>query len=828
MDHPSSDCARQGIEDFIASHASIALDHIRIDTDPATTTQGPITDPEGRLAPARLAPWKDGYDILGDVFNCLLASLGSHAEGDHPATFPSRLYVDEMGQALSVINSEAAVHLFDVDTIYKPAKKILDAALRRPFALRASMSPILRRRGYRTDLADTNGQDIKGEIVFSPHSRTITVPAHIAGHKRKRPDDDDDDDGAEGVEEGVEEEIHVAADSTNLGQASNRIQRVVRINSVRPLSYMVGGRQNAHSVQENNIKLKSGPGDYYCSFVSNTTSRSSRPKRLLLIGEAKAPHKLTRELIHSALGANTIIDTTQFIQSIEQDYNDYNEGQKWLAAVATQIYTTLLKNKQRYGYITTGESYILLRIPASSPTTIEYLSLPALSSQPAREEDARWLDWLAATPLARLSCLALLSMFSDGELTQAECDQATAAESTLVWRDARVREQSLEPSFQSLASAVTKSSGDQEWTEQHEQNTRKRARSQEEPSGGISKRPRLLMPSKMESEMSTASHHLTPPPEAEHASNPIRRNIDATPFCTSRCILSLTDRDRATPTDPLCPNWAIHQLLANPQPDLSLLARSSVRLPRYNYDDDTEEPPVLCQRVTENAMYGGQYGSTSALFKIRIEPGGYVLVAKAARLWDMVEKLKYEEGVYKRLSALQGDVIPVCAGIVDLSHDLPKPDSCFGREFPAYLLLSWGGSSLVLGTDLGLEQLKTHVDAVLRRVHGLGVLHCDAHPRNILLHNIGGAALGASLVDFERAITKGRFARRASRAHGHAPIPHDKVELDFQHACERERERCLGRLETWDRHRKRQDEQARRRERDAQRKTELASCVPRE
>lgn len=65
-----------------------------------------------------------------------------------------------------------------------------------------------------------------------------------------------------------------------------------------------------------------------------------------------------------------------------------------------------------------------------------------------------------------------------------------------------------------------------------------------------------------------------------------------------------------------------------PQSPLQDLARSCVDLPRYNYSDDTDEPPILLRDATENALYLQQYGATSVLFKVRIEPGGYVLVAK--------------------------------------------------------------------------------------------------------------------------------------------------------------------------------------------------------
>lgn len=138
-----------------------------------------------------------------------------------------------------------------------------------------------------------------------------------------------------------------------------------------------------------------------------------------------------------------------------------------------------LESQLRYDYITTGESYILVRIRSDEPTTTEYLLIPKLkplSREPsiperAEQSEAAWLSWLAGTPLSRLSCLALLSMFADGNLTEPEMGEIKASESMMIWRTPRHREQSLESksmslSFRSTTSGNTKDSGDQELTEQ--------------------------------------------------------------------------------------------------------------------------------------------------------------------------------------------------------------------------------------------------------------------------------------------------------------------------------------------------------------------------
>lgn len=390
------------------------------------------------------------------------------------------------------------------------------------------------------------------------------------------------------------------------------------------------------------------------------------------------------------------------------------------------------------------------------------------------------------------------------ELTPAEHAQATAADATLVWREARTREQSLGTSSPSTASTATgKGFGSQVWIELLRNRSKRQPESHDEDGGGAIKRPRLSPSSDVGATKATTPCVLPPPPETElapSASEPVGRSLEAVPFCTPRCILTLTDR--AAPTDPSCPNSALHQLPSRYPFDLQSSIRSSINLPRYNHDEDTEHPPILWHNVSENAAYLHQYGATSVIFKVRVEPGGHVLVAKAARSWEAVEGLKNETMIYGGLRALQGDAIPVCAGLVDLRNDLPKPDSDIGWRFPAYLLLSWGGWPLlecghVLDTEPQLERWKACVDAALRKVHDLDILHRDAELRNLVLQDQQDVTSGILLVDFERAVSKRRFMRRSIRARGQADVTPEEATLAFQQACDRERARCIQRLDAW-------------------------------
>lgn len=814
----------QGLDDYVASYAHITHAGIYVDKDPSTTTRGPITDPEGRHAPTMLAPWTDGSDVLDDIFSCIRSTVEEYGnpEVDSPrARFPSRDHVGETGSELPAINCEAAVHFFDYDTIYKPAKRIIDSALARSVDLCRSISICLKYRHYgtRTGISTTR----TGKVVFSPHSRTISVPPQMIGQKRKRSRS-----ASQPLASSSELEEHVSTEDDDVEEIMDEAQ--VLVGQPSPDHGDTPGRA---------IKVKSGPGDFYCSFVMDKNSKDTKSKaprpHLLLVGEAKAPHKLTRDLIERAIGEKNTIDLRQFIQSLPSsaDVNaggsggstNYDANQRWLAAVATQIYSVLVRSELRYGYITTGESYILVRIRPGEATTLEYLLLTALRSQSPREverREAAWLDWLAATPLARMSSLALLSLFGDGELTKDEIAQTKAAKPAMIWKSPQHREQSLESgSFESTASAQTRGS-DPDYTEEGEQ-SRKRAcdvgNADEGESDSEHQHKRAcISDTDNEQQYPKAIARSIPPLStlfrtlSERYADP-DLSMDEVPFCSSRCLRSLTSDET---TDPLCPNSAIHaQTHQRPTSaaELRTLARTCVVLPSYRQtEQETEDQPVVLEEDAKNAIYMHSYGASSALFKVRV--GGYVLAAKAARAVhpmmerEVLQRLRLEATLYKRLNTMQGHGVPVCLGLVGVSSPQSSHADHYGYiddivQFPAVLLLSWAGSALYdtpVKADVEQERtwqarIRADVDRLLSQIHGFGILHGDAELRNIVVVGGRGDSPTVSFVDFERAVTKGRLARRLAR--DCKGMDEKDVEQRFQQACEREKEHCLGVLDAW-------------------------------
>lgn len=146
------------------------------------------------------------------------------------------------------------------------------------------------------------------------------------------------------------------------------------------------------------------------------------------------------------------------------------------------------------------------------------------------------------------------------------------------------------------------------------------------------------------------------------------------------------------------------------------------------------------------------FGARGALFKVRLSSYGYTLVAKGMESFNQ-RYLARESKIYSRLRPIQGKYVPVCFGIVELK----RPYHYDGGVYPNFLFLSWAGRNLRQCSDpASKSRLMGGVTTALKELHQLGVLLCNAEPRNILLEPSTGSIM---LIDFER-----------SRCRNHEPL----------------------------------------------------------
>jgi tRNA A-37 threonylcarbamoyl transferase component Bud32 len=127
-----------------------------------------------------------------------------------------------------------------------------------------------------------------------------------------------------------------------------------------------------------------------------------------------------------------------------------------------------------------------------------------------------------------------------------------------------------------------------------------------------------------------------------------------------------------------------------------------------------------------------------------------------------VRDLQHEGRIYQRLKSLQGMVIPVYLGNIDL----PKIYYLdVGVRIQHMMLMSWVGEEAKGSTALGHEYLKKQIQTSTEEIRRAGVMHGDVRSPNILWSQERQRVM---LIDFERATTVliGQFDGNEERDRG--------------------------------------------------------------
>lgn len=204
-------------------------------------------------------------------------------------------------------------------------------------------------------------------------------------------------------------------------------------------------------------------------------------------------------------------------------------------------------------------------------------------------------------------------------------------------------------------------------------------------------------------------------------------NLATRPYCTQACLLGLKRRG---PLDQSCPNVALHAPLGGHQHPITvsdfvklLDRRMSQPHNRYRY----------CKPVD------GKYGAMGQLFKLSSSDYGYTFVAKGT-YEAAVPNIEHEADIYSQLDSLQGDVIPVYLGSIDLEPPYPLVTAMIVHM----LLLSWGGDELA--DEAHAEEQQMSMQRLLRK-HG--ILHRDMRRRHLLWNKERRSVM---LIDFDCAV----------------------------------------------------------------------------
>ncbi|KAJ5203252.1 hypothetical protein N7449_005331 [Penicillium cf. viridicatum] len=449
--------------------------------------------------------------------------------------------------------------------------------------------------------------------------------------------------------------------------------------------------------------------DQFCVY-----NKGPNEKVPAFIVEYKAPHKLT--LAHIKAGLREMeLDQVVRYQEVEKPEHTC---QRVVAAVITQAFSYMINGGMEYGYVCTGEAFIFLRVPHDDPSTVYYylsvsrektLHLTALGQVLAftlralqtPQRGIQWQNWAAS----KLDTWEMIHDDPWGEISELDVPSSVFKSPQSRSKYCRVspvktRSKSTVAGFASCTPLEALSSSE----------------SDDSPDGSDPNTPSR----QPQSSRFADSSALSPSSAATNA---------------TRWILLKWQ------VSPKCPNVLDHGVGRHPISQATLIRLSDRQLSRHDSRPDLD---IGCESLHIHGTRGG-------LFKVTLLSHGYTFVGKGAPI-EFVEHAQHEECVYSRLRPIQGVHVPVLLGGLALR----QPFSYDGiAEIVHLMLMGYAGGTLAKRHEIDQNWLIRRAEISLHDIHGLGVLHNDPIPGNMVWNEDSSRVM---YIDFERAQFQDRRA----------------------------------------------------------------------
>jgi Phosphotransferase enzyme family len=497
---------------------------------------------------------------------------------------------------------------------------------------------------------------------------------------------------------------------------------------------------NAEEVLE---RQKRSRTDQACVFRNIHGDRS-----LLFVREYKAAHKLSVEYLRAGLRPMNLREEVVQRPMIPQDVGEklnYN-ADRLVAAAVTQTFEYMIENGLEFSCISTGPAEVYLRVIEDDPTTVYYyLAEPKMDVGEDSELGFRY----PFTAIARMLGFGLMALHSRVR-NQAWRDMAS--QSLYRWNEdfedvihsipnderlatppaslykppaypvhqrspylLRIRPLALTNDDGPVKSFISESSSDGSTGNPHGHNS-----AVETPSRATGNTKR-----KRNSTQGTSGRSTT------------------RQYCTQKCLLGLK---RRRVLDLACPNYHLHH------------QKSASRLHPINVASFHQLVQAqLTADMDHHCDALGRQGARGALFKITLASHGYTFVGKGT-VEAFVQDLRHEGEIYDRWADVQGSLVPVCLGNMDLNRTYYLD---VGVRIVHMLYMAWGGESLYHQTpsvpSATLEREKQRSLKEFAR----SVLHGDIREEN-LLWNVETQRV--MLIDFERSVLYQR-KRKVEQSH---------------------------------------------------------------
>ncbi|KAG8527236.1 uncharacterized protein KY384_007980 [Bacidia gigantensis] len=677
--------------------------NLQVEDDPASTTQGLMTRPKGRLCPSKIHRWDNLPLIQQELWNKLW-------------TVDTDFFYDKQYDSLNTIETVGG----DVGGDRISSETDLVISIKR--VMQTPVAKILTK--IRTNKKLSTAFHVNGEISFQNHSNGLSE------------------------EQRLETELNDFRDRSIPSSPSTPTLKA----SVSADDRL---RASIANVNENEAKSSVHADLFYTVNVDG-----QRLPRLVV--EYKPPHKVTVETMYA--GLRDIRPFEEVINRVETLTTLKDHAELLMTAVACQTYDYMLESRLQYGFFSTGEIYVFLHIDPKDPTTLLYFPcVPKVEledgtnwdSASTAEKDNR----LHETALGRVFIFCLQALQSE-RLShewlvqaknvvrrwepdhQAMLDRITE---TLRkekkdldppykgrWarpgddfvcpyslRSKRVKSKPVLPSATSLNTSSFRSNGTNSDSGDDDQ-----ARPSGQGSNDYTKSPSLLI-------KANKSSGFNEPTGTKYGGNQRQ-------YCTQPCILSLSKHGLL---DKDCPNYFEHLYANNGLHRHAITKHQFLGLMRDQLAKDLDNDFI--------DLYIA--GSRGATFKASLSAFGYTLIAKGTS-FHWVSDLQHECKVYEHLVDFQAHSIPVCLGLISLANHYAYTAQ---KHLTAMMFLSYGGKPLIRNPPLHLTSPTARSKAAKRAkkafhaMRKLGLLHTDIALRNLLW----SAELNCVMfIDFERSV----------------------------------------------------------------------------
>ena len=531
---------------------------------------------------------------------------------------------------------------------------------------------------------------------------------------------------------GVESEINFQ-DHTNLGDEGNsELARTMQDLRIQQNSKRTERQQSPHRHR--------GTADQFCVLQSEDDG-SRRPSVAI---EYKAPHKLSVHTITAGLkeGIRTYEDV---ISQVEEPLDAEHRQDWWcryvMAATLTQLFSYMVTQGTRYGYLSTGQAYVFLRIGEDPSEVYFSVQIPSID---VKTNDQRRLHQTAVAHLFafilqavgeagpaqewhqrrdrlspwKVDLQSILHAMPESIRTNVSCSEYIPSRSISYRRSPIQTRVQCRPDKNDDSIRENGSGSDEEGR-----------RSPESPSE--QQRRRIQTRSVTRGRGPQAAGRPGNGPQGSDSS--IQSSVKGMPYCTHNCLRGLAVGGHL---DPDCPNARLH---------------GSRHLKKSVFLQLVEQQLLVDTGDNASCLALNIHGARGGLLKVSLAVRGYTFVAKGSEKRNL-EHLRNERQIYQLLHAVQGIYVPVCLGLLELRRVYHYS----GARLSHLLLMSWGGRPLSAPLNRPFQtDFPKLAETALTAIHQHKVRHNDAEPRNMIFDMVSGRLM---IIDFERSTSISRPA----------------------------------------------------------------------